>query len=80
MFAVKILVIETKKTIIIFTYPIEYSGRFLLKLPVIINIITPGNAIKKPKTAEESKFGKRVFLKIKILILTFQFKIRKIIL
>ena len=30
----------------------EYWGMFSLKLPVIINIIAPGNAIKKPKTAD----------------------------
>ena len=52
MLAVKTLVNETSKTIGIFTYPIEYSGRVSLKLPVIIKIITPGKAIKKPITAD----------------------------
>ena len=38
--AVKTLVEDINKTIKIFTYPIEYSGRFSWFAPVIIKIIT----------------------------------------
>ena len=50
--AVNTLVVEIIKTIKIFIYPIEYNGRPSLSKPVIVKVIAPGKAIKKPKKAE----------------------------
>ena len=52
IFALKILVEETNKTIAKFKYPKVKGGRELISGAENIKIIAPGNAIKKPRAAD----------------------------